>query len=599
LLNSLPEAKRRRFFRSCLILTACGLMLLPTTACRRRGEAGTLVIAIEQPPRGFDPRFSTGFSTSARVMQLVYDTLVIKDQNFEFAPSLAEKFEVSEDHKTFSFHIRQGVYFHNGKPLTSADVKYTFESIGAPATKSPIRGAVDKITSIEVPDPQTIVFRASEPFDTFLSNLPAIGIIPEGAGTEQSATPVGSGPYKFISYNEGDAVHLEANQDYWNGAPHIPRVRVKIVTDNSTRQAELMSGEVDLAYNAQFDPETVRALMNRSDMQIKIGDGANIAYFGVNTSSSSLLANPKLRQAIAYAIDRDAIIHRLLRDQARKANAILPPEHWAYSRDIPVYDYDPQRSMRLLDEAGYPDPDGDGPQARLKLSILTSTVQLSRNIASILQDQLRRVGIDLELLSLESSTMFDRLAKAQYDLYYLIGLGFNQSTDAFQFVYHSRYQNAAFNDAIAKLRATNDPSQMRPLFDTLATILAKRDYCPSETVNHMAEQAAALDSSANAVEKRALYLKISSLLTDRGGQNRMRYCNPQADDWIVEAEHINDRAAQIVLYNKVEKAVAEDLPQIYLWYPANVLIARKRVGNIEIEPSGSWYFISKLTLDQP
>jgi ABC-type transport system substrate-binding protein len=114
----------------------------------------------------------------------------------------------------------------------------------------------------------------------------------------------------------------------------------------------------------------------------------------------------------------------------------------------------------------------------------------------------------------------------------------------------------------------------------------------------MVEQAAGLDSTTSAVEKRTLYLKISSLLTDRGGQNRMRYCNPQVDDWIVEAERADTRPAKVALYSQVEKVVSDELPQLYLWYPANVLVARKRVGNIQLDPSGSWFFITKLTLDQ-
>jgi peptide/nickel transport system substrate-binding protein len=601
LFGLLNSSRRIELRLSCLLPPAsCFLILfslLPLAGCRRGAEPGTLVVAIEAPPAGFDPRFSSGNGVSARVMQLVYDTLVIKNDQFEFVPSLAERFEESSDHQTFTFHLRQGVTFHNGKPLTSADVKYTFASIKDPATRSPIRGAVDKVATIEVPDAETIIFRASEPFD-FIGSLPAIGIIPEGAGTEQAAAPVGSGPYRFVSYNEGDAIHLEANPNYWDGAPAIPRLRVKVVTDNSTRQAELMSGEVDLALNAQFDPETVRALQRRSDIQVVIGDGANIGYLGANTTSSSLLGDVRVRQAVAYAIDRDTIIHRLLRDQARKASALMPPEHWAYSTNITVYDHDPQRAMRLLDEAGFADPDGDGPQTRLRLTIITSTNQLSRNIGAILQDQLRQVGVGLELLSLETATMNDRLAKAQFDLFYRIGLGFNQSTDGFQLVYHSRYQNAQFNDAISKLRATNDAAQMRPLFDTLDAVLAKHDYCPSEEVKRLAEQAAGLDSTANAADKRALYLRISSLLTDRGGQNRMRYCNSQVDDWIVEAERANDRPAKAALYSQIEKVVADELPQIYLWYPANVLIARKRVGNIHLDPSGSWTFIARLTLDK-
>jgi peptide/nickel transport system substrate-binding protein len=519
---------------------------------------------------------------------------VVKNEKFEFVPSLAERFEESEDHRTFTFHLRPDAIFHNGKPLTSADVKYTFDSLLSPALKSPIRGAVDKISSIDAPDPFTVVFHAREPFYSFIGNLPAIGIIPEGAGTEMISAPVGSGPYRFVSYQEGSAVQLEANSSYWGGAPNIPRVHIKVVADNSTRQAELMSGEVDLAYNAQFDPETIRALGQRSDMQVILGDGASIGYLGVNVSGNSLLSNQKLRQAVAYGIDREVIIHRLLRDQARKANGIMPPEHWAYDHGIAVYDHDPERAKQLLDEAGFQDPDGDGPRPRLTLTMLTSTTQLSRNIAAIMQDQVRRVGIHLDLQSLETATLFDKLGKAQFDLYYLIGIGFNQLTDVFQFVYHSRYQDPEFNDAIAKLRATNDPALMRPLDDQVSAILQRTDYCANTEVDALATEARTTDSPA---ARKVLYLRIASRLTDRGGQNRMRYCNPRVDQWITEAERANDRQVKLELFSKIQKTVSEELPQIYLWYPANVLAARTRVGNIQIEASGSWFFISKLTLE--
>lgn len=589
----LSSAFRRLPSAFCLLLFV--VLLAPTAGCRRGGKPGTLVVAIEIAPRGFDPRFSTTFPTSARIMQLIYDTLVVKNEKFDFVGSLAESFEESPDHQTFTFHLRSGVTFHTGKPLTSADVKYTFESLLSPALKSPIRGTVDKLDSIEAPDPLTVICHAREPFYTFIGNLPAIGIIPEGSGAEIINAPIGSGPYRFVSYNEGDAVHLEAWPNYWAGAPNIPHVHIKVVTDNSTRQAELMSGDVDLAYNAQFDPETIRALGGRRDMQVVIGDGANIGYLGVNTSPTSVLANQKVRQAIAYGIDRDVIIHRLLRDQARKANAIMPPGHWAYDANVTVYDPDQERAKRLLDEAGFPDPDGDGPRTRMTLTMLTTTTQLSRNIASIMQDQLRRVGIQLELQSLESATLFDKLSKAQFDLYYLIGIGSNQLVDVFQFVYHSRYQDAQFNEAISRLRAATEPGQMRALFEQLDLVLSRRQYCPSDEVSKLAEEAATTESLP---ARKQLYFRISGLLTDRGGQNRMRYCNPQVDDWIVGAERANGRTEKLDLFHKIQEAVSTELPQIYLWYPANVLAARSRVGNIQIEPSGSWFFIAKLTLDE-
>ena len=580
--------------RSSLILLLGAILLASGSACRRGRTPGTLVIAIEQPPRGFDPRFSSTNGISARVMQLIYDTLLVKGENFEFAPWLAERFEESDDHTLFTFHLRSDAKFHNGKPLTSADVKFTFDSLLSPALKSPIRGLLDKISSIETPDPATVVFKAREPYYTFIGNLPVIGIIPQDAGLEMGDSPVGTGPYRFVSFSEGDGVRLEANNDYWNGAPSIPHIHIKVVGDNSTRQAELMSGAVDLAYNAQFDPETIRALQNRRAMQVVIGEGTNVDYLGLNLSPSSKLSNQKVRQAIACAIEPEVIIHRLLRDQARRANAIMPPEHWAYDRNVTVYNNDPERAKTLLDEAGYTDVDREGPEPRLTLKLMTSTQQLSRNIGSILQEQLRAVGIRLELESLELATLFDRINKAQFDIYYLRSIGANQSTDIFQFVYHSRYQDSEFNDAVAKLRAASDRSQMRPLLDRIASILEKREYCADSEVESLAKTAL---HASTPESQRQYYLQIAGILTERGGQNRMRYCNPRLDDWIRQADKVNDRAAKLEFFSRIQETVSEDLPQIYMWYSANVLVARSRVGNIRIEPTGSWFFITRLTLE--
>ncbi len=583
----------RKNTRTILLLA---LLVLSLIGCRRGAESGTLVIVIEATPRGFDPRFSTVNPYSARLMQLIYDTLVVKNERFEFVGSLAERFTESADQKTFTFHLRPGVTFHDGKLLTSADVKYTFDTLLSPDLKSPIRGTIDKLTKIETPDPLTVIFHASQPFYTFIGNLPAIGIIPKGAGTEIINAPIGSGPFQLVAYKEGESVRLIANPNYWGGAPTIARLHVKVVADSTTRQAELMSGSVDLAYNAQFDPETVRAMSGRRDLQVVIENGANVDYVGLNLSSSSRLANQKLRQAIAYALNRDVIIQSLLRNQARRAEAIMPPEHWAYAPEVTTYHHDVARAKQLLDEAGLPDPDGEGGQPRLELNLFTTTTPISRNIGAIMQNQLREVGIQLNLQSLELATLLDKVNKAQFDLYYLRALGFNQGTDVFQFVYHSRFQNAEFNETVAKLRAANEAAQMAPLFDRLRAILDAREYCANEEVSRLAEQAAGMSASANASEKKAIYLQIARLLTDRGGQNRMRYCNPQVDKEIVEAERAPERAVKVDLYGKIQKSVADELPQIYLWYPANVAVARARVGNLQLDASGSWYFIARLTL---
>src|SRR5262245_34107519 len=298
--NTRPFARRTGDHSGMRRFVILGLMAIivacPLGGCLRGGKPGLLVIAIEQPPRGFDPRLSSSNSYSARIMQLIYDTLMIKDEHFEFVPSLADDFKESPDHTQFTFHLRPGVTFHNGKPLGSQDVKYTFESILDPAFKSPIRGSLDKLASIDTPDISTVVFTAREPFYTFVGNLPAIGIVPQGAGNAMADSPVGTGPYSFLSYSEADGVRLQANDQYWGGAPLIPRLLIESIPDNSTRQAALMSGEVDLAYNAQFDPETVRALASNRNLQVVMRGGTNIAHLGLNLTSP-ILSNERVRSS--------------------------------------------------------------------------------------------------------------------------------------------------------------------------------------------------------------------------------------------------------------------------------------------------------------
>jgi ABC-type transport system substrate-binding protein len=138
---------------------------------------------------------------------------------------------------------------------------------------------------------------------------------------------------------------------------------------------------------------------------------------------------------------------------------------------------------------------------------------------------------------------------------------------------------------------------MQPLFEVLDRILARRDYCPNPEVDRLALEAASLHGESHAQEKKRLYLRISSLLTDAGGANRSRYCNPEVDRWIEDAQRATSRDQQRQYYHMIQQTAGRELPQVYLWYPANVLIARKRVQDIQIEPSGSWYFISRLALE--
>jgi peptide/nickel transport system substrate-binding protein len=493
---------------ACLLITSAMLQ-----SCRRGGDPDELVMMIEKNITTLDPRVSSD-SANERLRQLIFNGLTRKNESFDPVPDLAERFESSPDYKTFTFHLRPGVKFHNNSPLSALDVKYTFESMLAGDFKSDKKAEfINAFSSIEIKDQLTVVFHCKYPFPGFANAIVPIGIIPEGTSDQQAKRPVGTGPFKFESFAEDQEVTLSANRDYFNGAPSISKLRVKIIPDNSTRESELRKGSVDLAINADFDPITVESLRKAEGLDVEVINGTNVTHLGVNLTDP-ILKDQRIRQALAYAIDREAIIRDVLRDQARPAYSILPSSQWAYEPDIEKYAYNPDRARQLLDEAGRTG------QPRISLSLKTSTISVSRKIGETIQEQFRRIGIALELQPLERQKLNEDMRSGNYQLYLNILVGGNQSTDIFKFVYGSQ--------------------SIPP-----------------------------------------------------NGQNRSRYNNPLVDKLLTESQTAN-RDQQKQIFSQVQKRLALDLPQIYLWYPATVVVHNGRIGNIQLEPSGDWQVVRNI-----
>lgn len=561
------------------------------SGCTRPASNGdTLVIAVESAPKSMDPRLGYVDGVAARIHQIVFDTLVRKNERFEIVPYLAESFEQSPDGKTFTFKLRPGVKFHNGQELTSEDVKYTYDSIRGPNSKSPARAAFDRLESIETPDPLTVIFRAREPYN-ILGDLIAIPIIARGTDETQADNPVGTGPFKVVAHDD-QSVDLEANPDYFQGAPRVKKIRVKVVAENSTRESLLENGETDLAINTGFSPDTVTKMKVNPDLQVVIANGTNIDHIGINTNNE-VLRTAAVRQAVAHSIDRDTIINTLYQGQARPANAIMPPESWAYEPGVTVYPFDVAKAKALLDGAGFPDPDGDGPATRFEITFTTSNSGLAPSIAQIVQEQLKKVGIGVKLEQFERNTFFEKLNQGAFALYYARSVGSNQSPDVFAWAYHSRYTDKDLDAAATKVKAATDPTAVAADMATMLEVIGRKAYCPSAEVDRLVAEA----RSADAATKRADLLRAYDLLATRGAGNRGKYCNPALNELVEHAEATTDREEQKKLYSEIQMTVSREVPQIYLWYPANVVVATRRVGNIAIDPSGAWYFIKDVTLD--
>lgn len=423
------------------------------STCRRR-NTDAVTVSLSEKFTAFDTLTSAGSDVAAeRVKSLMFNALVKKDANFDYIGELAKEIKTSEDGKTITFVLLENVKFHNGKAFTSADVKYTFEQLfnsngfksgaffdtvpddSAPATPAakpadnsnaakvpaePKTKRVAHITSIETPDSKTVVFTVTRPAlrNQLLANLVAIPIIPTDSAAQQKDRPVGSGPFKFVAFDASqNIVELEANTEYWDGAPKIPKLRVKTVTDAQSLQNELQSGGVDIApLPTNLPPDVLKAMNGSGNLKLDQYDGSNIQYLVFNTQSAPL-NNVKIRQAIGYAIDRQKIVTQLLFDQAKPASSILPPLSWAYSPGT-QYTFDPAKAKQLLQEAGY-----KGEPITFKYGAGNAA---TNQYAQVIQSALNDVGLNVRIETLEVNTIRQQLAQGQFQIYTGQWVGGNQ-----------------------------------------------------------------------------------------------------------------------------------------------------------------------------
>jgi peptide/nickel transport system substrate-binding protein len=511
------------------------MALLMPTGCRHRSNA--FVIALGDNIRTIDPIGSPSVdAASERVRVLMFNSLVKKNEKFDYVGDLASDVKRSDDGSTFTFTLRDGVKFHDGRILSSADAKYTLDLVlSSTFAKSASfyegSGASKRsyIKSVEAPDARTLIITLITPWTGLLSNLVPIAIIPKDSYATQKDHPLGTGPFKFVSYDSSQQVlDLQANPDYWEGGPHIPLVRVRVIADTNALQAELRSGRVDIApLPTSLSPDAIKLLGNDPNLQVVQFPGSNVNLLTLNTSQPPL-NDVRVRQAIAYAVDREGMIRDLLLGQGKIAHSILPEESWAYAPGK-IYSFDPPMAKKLLDEAGLKDPDGDGPQMRLGKPIVfkvSGSSVAAKNYAGVIQNYLKNVGLPVSIETAELNTLFDELRRGNFQIFYGQWVGGNQ-----------------------------DPIFFKDLFAT--------SEIPTET---------------------------------RASRNRSRYSNKELDAILDEAVNTFDREKAKELYARVQEIVSREVPVFPLWYQANMVIARRNVGNIKVDASGDWGFVRNLTV---
>jgi peptide/nickel transport system substrate-binding protein len=461
------------FFRTLGIVAA----LLALVSCASKSDPNTLVMVIESSPTNLDPRVGID-AQSERIDNLIFDDLLSRGDDLNVAPGLAERWEIP-DPLTFVFHLHRGVKFHDGRPLTSKDVKWTFESLLQGKIRSTKAAVYKYVDHIEAPDDTTVIFHMKEQDATLLWNMSdgAIGIVPYGSGEEMTQHPIGSGPFKFVSAETDRDVVLERNGDYWGDKARLDQVRFAIVPDETTQALELRKGSGDVAINS-LTPDTVGALAKNSNLVVENSPGTRLAYLGFNLRDP-ILKDVRVRQAVAYALDRKVMIQYLWRGEAEPARSVLPAQSWAYNGDVPAYEHDPDKARQLLDSAGYAPVNG----VRFHITVKTSTDANTRLMVAVMQQQLRDVGIALDIRSFEFATFFSDVQHGAFQMYGLRWIGGNEDPDIFEYAFHSSkfppnganrgyYLNTQVDSLVDKARREIDPQKRKPLYAEVQRLLA-------------------------------------------------------------------------------------------------------------------------------
>ncbi len=398
----------------------CAVLLLCLAACGQPRDE-VIRFALGAAPTNLDPRFATD-ATSTRINRLLYRTLVDFDDQFRPVPSLA-RWEALGPLR-YRFHLgEEGRDFHDGSRLTATDVAATYASVLDPATGSPHRSSLELIERIEVLDTDTLDFHLSRADPLFPGYL-VIGIVPAQAIAARhplQERPLGSGPFQLRDWPETGRLRLTRREDG-------QELEFLLVRDPTVRVLKLLRGEVDMLQN-DLPAELMRYLEAQPELQVRQRPGSNFAYLGFNLQDPAT-ADPRVRLAIAHAIDRRAVIHHVLGEGARPAAALLPPDHWAGHPDLAHIEHDPQRARAYLEAAGH------GPGRPLQLTYKTSADPLRLRIATVFQQQLAEVGIEVRLQSYDWGTFYADIRAGQFQLYSLSWVGI-KTPDIFRYAFHS------------------------------------------------------------------------------------------------------------------------------------------------------------------
>lgn len=486
-----------------------------TTGQHSWTHPGVLRVAIQSEPKNLDTLLASN-TTDNMIDRLIFDPLITADPKGEPVPVLAtevptvENGGISKDGLTVTYHLHKGVTFSDGQPLTSKDVKFSWQAMMNSANNVTSRHGFDEVKSIDTPDDTTVIVHLKEKFSPFVNTFFAesdgpINIVPahvlaQFPNVNQipfNNEPVGSGPYKLSEWVKGDHITLVANENYFRGAPKIKQIIIKVIPDENTSLSQLQTHEIDWMFEPSYS--TFPQLSKMNEIVTHYNDVNGYEGMWINTSHPHV-SDPQVRRAIAYAIDKKKLLDTLTFGQEKLATEDLPDWMWAYNKDVTVYDFNPDKAKQMLAADGYA-PGANGILAKngspLSLQLVTNNSNVTRKKISVLvQSMLRQVGIDVQVKYYDGATLF---APAPLGI----------------------LQSGKFDLGLAGWFAGVDP-----------------------------------DDSSNFMSKNV----------PPGGYNYTRYQSPQMDAAQKLALENYDRPTRTKAYATIEKLLSDDVPEIFFWW---------------------------------
>jgi peptide/nickel transport system substrate-binding protein len=487
-----------------LTILLSGLLL---ASCGHKAERNpnTIVQGSISDARRLNPIIAND-SASGDINDLVFNGLVKYDKDIKLVGDLAERWDVSPDGKTITFHLRKGVKWHDGEEFTAEDCLFTYRKLMDPKVATPYSSSYMDVLKAEVVDRYTFRVTYKEPFSPALESW-GMGMIPKhlldgkDINTDQfNRNPVGTGPYRFKEWIAGQKIVLEASNDYFEGRPNIDQYIYRVIPDNTTMFQELLSGGLDmmglnpLQYLRKSESRRIRESYRKYRYPSN-----GYTYLGYNLRSS-LFSDKKVRQALSYAINRQSIIEGVVLGIGRPCTGPFSHVSWAYNPDAKSYEHDPELALRMLLKAGWRDTDGDGVLDKdgrpFRFTILTNQGNNERiHAAEIIQQNFKAMGIDAKIRVMEWQAFLEQVDNRTFEAM-ILGWSMSRDPDLYDIWHSSKtkkgeynfigYNNSEVDRLLVEGRRTFDMEKRKKIYYSIHEILADEQpyaflYVPDST----------------------------------------------------------------------------------------------------------------------